>query len=101
VANQPHPVEQLFARRLKTARAAAGLTMRDLQAKSGAPINTTSRAERGLGIAFGSAARIAEGLGYTLSEFLSSAICDACANRPAVHMVCADCGRKGDTDDPR
>lgn len=66
--SERHPFEDEFKRRVIAARRSSHLTLRDLEAKSGVPFNTISRVERGKGISFGNALRLAETLNIPLTH---------------------------------
>lgn len=86
------PIEIEFATRLRALRALNGLTVRDLAERIGAPSPSLiyKYEARACGQTLRNASEMAQGLGYTLVEFLTA--CLRCGDRPVPDQTCPLCG---------
>ena len=90
-------IPAIFGQRLKRERERRGWNMRDLHVKSGASINSISRAERGHELTLSTAIAIAEALGLSLGVLLDEKECARCDGEPSAGFICMACGQGGGT----
>ena len=87
----------IAGKRLRQARHAQKLSMRDLQAKAclSSP-SVVSRAEQGFNTTFTTMVAMAAALGVSLDALIAPTVCIICDGMPPAGFTCLNCGNSHD-----